>query len=223
MERVWYVAYGSNLALERFTCYLAGGRPHGGARVYSGCRNQDPPRQSVGVTVPGGLVFAGASKVWGGGSAFYNPSASTQLAGRAYLLTADQLGDVVAQEMWRAPGSPFALEVAALLPAVDAIHTMGPGRYETVVRLGELDGMPMFTVTHGTIADLTPVAPTAPYLHWIATGLIEAHGWNIQQVVDYLHDAPGVQLGWTPGALLSVLDGSVLDGSVLDGDAGGGG
>ncbi len=76
----------------------------------------------------------------------------------------------------------------------------------------------MFTVTHGTVADLEPVAPTASYLHWIATGLIEAHGWNARQVVDYLHAAPGVQLGWTPGGLLSVLDGSVLDG-----DAGGGG
>jgi hypothetical protein len=213
MQRIWYVAYGSNLALERFTCYLAGGRPRGGARVYPGCRNQNPPRQSAGVTVPGGLVFAGASKVWGGGSAFYDPSASTRLAGRAYLLTSDQLGDVVAQEMWRAPGSPFAREVAALLPDVDVIHTMGPGRYESVVRLGELDGMPMFTVTHGTVADLTPVAPTASYLRWIATGLVEAHGWELARVVDYLHGAPGVRLGWTPGALLSALDG----------DAGGGG
>ncbi|MGW6200062.1 histone deacetylase [Kribbella sp. NPDC055110] len=213
MERVWYVAYGSNLALDRFSCYLSGGRPRGGARKYPGCRDQTPPERTAAVTVPGGLVFAGASKVWGGGSAFYNPSASTQLAGRAYLLTADQLGDVAAQEMWRAPGGPFALEVAALLPGVDAIHTMGPGRYETVVRLGELDGMPMFTVTHGTVADLEPVAPTAAYLRWIATGLVEAHRWSPQQVVEYLHAAPGVQLGWTPGALLSVLDG----------DAGGGG
>jgi hypothetical protein len=213
MERVWYVAYGSNLALERFSCYLYGGRPRGGARVYPGCRNQDPPQQSAGVIVPGGLVFAGASKVWGGGSAFYNPSVSTQLAGRAYLITAGQLGDVVAQEMWRDPGSPFALEVAAVLPGVHAIHTMGPGRYETVIRLGDHEGRPMYTITHGTVAELEPVAPTASYLRWIATGLIEAHGWNPQQVVDYLHAAPGVQLGWTPGALLSVLDG----------DAGGGG
>ncbi len=39
MQQVWYVAYGSNLSLERFTAYLQGGRPAGGARKYPGCRD----------------------------------------------------------------------------------------------------------------------------------------------------------------------------------------
>lgn len=213
MERVWYVAYGSNLALGRFRCYLAGGRPAGGSRVYPGCRDRSDPTRMEAVELSGGLVFAGASRVWGGGSAFFDPTAPGRVAGRAYLLTPDQLGDVAAQEMRRDPGGPYAREVAALLPDVDAIHTMGPGRYETVVRLGERDGVPMFTVTHSTVAELDPVAPTAPYLRWIATGLVEAHGWSMERVVAYLQGAPGVRLGWTPGALLSALDG----------DAGGGG
>ncbi|HEY3557618.1 MAG TPA: histone deacetylase [Kribbella sp.] len=212
MERIWYVAYGSNLALERFACYLSGGRPRGGARVYPGCRDHSPAARTDGVLVRGGLVFAGASKVWGGGSAFYNPGACGQVAGRAYLLTPEQLGDVAAQEMWRDPGGSFALELTALLPDVAEIHTIGPGRYETVVRLGEYDGIPMYTVTHGTVADLDPVAPTASYLHWIATGLAEAHGWGIEVVVEYLHAAPGVALGWTPGMLRSALDGRAVGG-----------
>ena len=33
MERLWYVAYGSNLLLDRFRCYLAGGRAVGGNRT----------------------------------------------------------------------------------------------------------------------------------------------------------------------------------------------
>ncbi|MGY4772400.1 histone deacetylase [Kribbella sp. CWNU-51] len=205
MERVWYVAYGSNLALDRFRCYLAGGCPAGGARVYAGCRDHSDPQRIAGVHVPGGLVFAGASRVWGGGSAFYDHAAAGCVAGRAYLLTADQLGDVAAQEMRREPGGEFARELAALLPDVDALHTMGPGRYETVVRLGERDGHPMFTVTHDPAADLEPAAPTAPYLRWIATGLTEAHGWNTQQIVEYLQAAPGVQKAWTPDALTDLL------------------
>ena len=205
MERVWYVAYGSNLALGRFRCYLAGGRPTGGARVYPGCRDRSDPSRMEGVDVPGGLLFAGASKVWGGGSAFIDLHAPRRVAGRAYLLTPGQLGDVVAQEMRRDPGGPFARELAGLLPDVDAIHTMGPGRYETVVRLGERDGLPMFTVTHDPAAELEPVAPTAPYLRWIATGLVEAHAWTIGQVVDYLQAAPGVPVGWTPDALTDLL------------------
>ena len=205
MERVWYVAYGSNLALDRFRCYLAGGRPAGGARVYAGCRDHSDPQRIAGVHVPGGLVFAGTSRVWGGGSAFYDHAAAGCVAGRAYLLTANQLGDVAAQEMRREPGGEFARELAALLPDVNALHTMGPGRYETVVRLGERDGRPMFTVTHDPAADLEPAAPTAPYLRWIATGLTEAHGWNTQQVVEYLQAAPGVQKAWTPDALTDLL------------------
>ncbi|GAA3102570.1 hypothetical protein JOF29_003405 [Kribbella aluminosa] len=207
LQRIWYVAYGSNLALERFNCYLSGGIPRGGARDYPGCRDRTAPQRTAAVTVAGGLVFAGASKVWGGGSAFYDPSARTQLAGRAYLLTPEQLGDVAAQEMRREPGGAYAHELASILPAVTEPHSLGDGRYETVVRLGELDGTPMYTITHGGVATLEPVAPTASYLHWIATGLAEAHGWNVHRVVDYLHAAPGVRLGWTPGALLSVLNG----------------
>jgi hypothetical protein len=173
-DPVWYVAYGSNLAFARFRCYLSGGRPHGGARVYPGCRDRSAPTRTEAVLVPGGLVFAGASKVWGGGSAFYDRSAPGQVAARAYLLTPDQVGDVAAQEM---------------------------------VRLGERDGVPMFTVTHDGAAELEPVAPTAPYLRWIARGLIEAHGWGFARIIEYLHAAPGVRLAWTPGALRSVLDG----------------
>ncbi|NUR95427.1 MAG: histone deacetylase [Kribbellaceae bacterium] len=205
MDQVWYVAYGSNLALARFTCYLSGGQPPGGARVYPGCRTPTGPVRSSGVLFPGSLVFAGASKVWGGGSAFYDPSSPGEVAGRAYLLTRDQFADVAAQEMWRDPGGAYALALAAVLPSVTTLHSIGAGRYETVVRLGELDGTPTYTITHGTIGAPTP--PTAAYLQWIATGLSEAHGWNADQIAEYLHAAPGVGLGWTPGTLSALLDG----------------
>jgi hypothetical protein len=205
MERVWYVAYGSNLALDRFRCYLAGGRPAGGARVYPGCRDPSDPERTEGVDVPGGVVFAGASKVWGGGSAFYDASAPSRVAGRAYLITPDQFGDVAAQEMRREPGGPFARDVAGLLPDVKVLHTVGPGRYETVVRLGEREGEAMFTVTHDRAGDLEPAAPAASYLRWIATGLTEGHGWGVEEIVAYLLRAPGVRLGWTPGTLADVL------------------
>ncbi|MFG1820182.1 histone deacetylase [Kribbella sp. NPDC049174] len=204
MQRVWYVAYGSNLALGRFRCYLAGGRPAGGARVYPGCRDRSDPERIVGVEVPGRLVFAGASRVWGGGSAFYDAAGPGRVAGRAYLLTPEQLGDVAAQEMRREPGGEFADDLAGLLPHVETVHTMGPGRYETVARLGDQDGIPMFTVTHGTAADLEPVAPTAPYLRWITAGLIESHGWTAGRVAEYLLSAPGVSSVWTLDELVAL-------------------
>lgn len=44
---VWYAAYGSNLAAVRLRCYLAGGRPPGGARTYPGARDPSPPRRDI--------------------------------------------------------------------------------------------------------------------------------------------------------------------------------
>lgn len=85
-ERLWYVAYGSNLFRERFRCYLSGGRPAGGARHYPGCRDPRPARAELSVTVPGGIYFALTSQTWGGGMAFYDPAlpgrAAAYLAGR---------------------------------------------------------------------------------------------------------------------------------------------
>ncbi len=43
MQRIWYVAYGSNLAMGRFRCYLSGGRPDGASREYPGCGDTTSP------------------------------------------------------------------------------------------------------------------------------------------------------------------------------------
>src|SRR6266516_3153562 len=97
-ELIWYVAYGSNLASERFRCYLAGGRPAGARRRYDGCRDTRPPRAGRAVELPGGIFFALRSRVWGGGMAFYDPALPGRAAAHAYLLTRGQFADVLAQE-----------------------------------------------------------------------------------------------------------------------------
>jgi len=204
MPRVWYVAYGSNLGHDRFRCYLSGGRPAGGMRVYAGCRDPGEPARTIGLDVPGGLVFGGRSRVWGGGMAFYDAQAPGRAACRAYLVTADQFADVTAQEMRRPSGGEFARELAGLLIDVETVHTMGPGRYETITRLGVHDGTPMFTVTHGDVANLEAAAPTAPYLRWICAGLREAHGWDADRIASYLLAAPGVTGEWARDDLVAL-------------------
>lgn len=218
MEQVWYVAYGSNVAWHRFRCYLTGGRPDGGARVYEGSRDPAEPERMEPVTVPGGLVFAGASAVWGGGIAFFDPERDSKVAGRAYLVTADQLADVAAQEMRRPPGGAFAREMAALLPEVGSVHTMGPGRYDTIVRLGELDTIPMLTVTHADAAALEPAGPTPSYLSWIVRGLHESHGWQPERAAGYLAGFPGIAGRWTAEELAD-LGRAPLDLGLGAGDA----
>ncbi len=195
---VWYVAYGSNLAERRFSSYLQGGRPAGATRDYTGCRDTRPARRTAAVEVDGGLVFAGRSRAWGGGMAFYDPAALGRVACRAYLVTVEQFADVTAQEMRRPAGGAFARSLGEALAAVEAVRVMGAGHYETVARLGERDGTPLLTVTVDA-AQRPPLAAPAPaYLRWLVTGLREAHGWTPAQVAAYLAPAPGMQDVWTP-------------------------
>jgi hypothetical protein len=207
VDRVWYVAYGSNLGADRFRCYLAGGRPDGGARTYAGCRDPSDPAGTSSLEVPGALVFAGESGVWGGGMAFFDPEGASSVACRAYLVTSEQFADVSAQEMRREPGGEFAQALAAVLPEVGELHTMGPGRYETVVRLDTREGVPLLTVTNGDIGGLTLAAPSAPYLRSIAAGLREAHDWDDARIATYLAAAPGARESWTSAAVLEALGG----------------
>jgi hypothetical protein len=211
LPQIWYVAYASNLAMARFGCYVSGGRPAGGSRDYAGCRDPSDPARALGVEVPGGLVFAEESRVWGGGMAFYDRAAPGVAACRAYLVTTEQFGDIAAQERRLPPGGEFAEDLAGLLPDVESLVTIGPGRYETVVRLGELDGAPMFTITHHDVGSLRLAAPTAPYLHWISIGLHEAHGYDGARIARYLAAAPGIRGAWAEADLEALTLRSVSD------------
>jgi hypothetical protein len=205
MEEVWYVAYGSNLGTDRFRCYVSGGRPRGGSRTYAGCRDTSDPGGVFSIELPGGLVFAGESGVWGGGMAFFDPEATGSVACRAYLLTVEQFADVAAQEMRLEPGGEFALSLASVLPEVEALHRMGPGRYETVVRVGVRDHVPLLTVTNADVRGLDLAAPSAAYLRSVAAGLREAHGWDDARIAPYLASAPGARGSWTTAAVLEAV------------------
>jgi hypothetical protein len=182
-ELVWYGSYGSNLCADRFACYLGGGAPAGAFRAHPGCADPTPPRCSVPVWLPGGIYFALTSTLWGGGIAFYDPALPGTVAARAYLISAAQFADVMAQEMHRPVGSSF--DLAGVLAA--GRLELGPGRYETVLCVGERDSHPLLTFTAPwSAADVAHNAPSPAYLDMLATGLREAHGWPDGQVATYL-------------------------------------
>lgn len=201
-DRVWYVGYGSNLSLARFGCYLRGGRPVGGSRTYPGCRDTSEPEQIAPVWVPGQIAFGGLSTVWGGGMALFDPTAADRTAGRAYVITTGQLADVQAQEMRRVPTTD--LDLTGWTGAVD--HVTGPGRYETLIALGERDGVPMVTLGNRQPDrhELNP--PSAAYLRTIAAGLRDAHGWDATQIGNYLATRPGAAGTWTPESITTLVD-----------------
>ena len=203
MERVWYAAYGSNLSSERFDHYLRGGRPTGASRGYSGARDSAAPLDDRPLTLPGQVYFAWESPTWGGGIAFYDPDAAGSAAARAYLVTGEQFSDVASQEMRRPVGRDLPL---ASLFRESRTAVLGPGRYETLHVVDDIDQVPVVTFTasweHGAAA---LNAPAAAYLRTIATGLTEAHGWTAERSCDYLLGRPGVAPTWSRASLLDAL------------------
>ena len=202
---VWYVAYGSNLAWARFRVYLEGGTPAGGSRAYAGCRDPAPPRADVALAIPHPLYFAGRSRTWGGGVAFVDPAPGPDVStlARAWLVTAEQLEDVVAQER-DAPHAP--IDVAAV--ARERVLLFGDGtHYGTILGLGALRDLPALTCTAPPPGPegLVPSTPTAAYLRLVARGLAEAHGLAPAAAARYLAAVPGVAGRWRSDDLAAAL------------------
>jgi hypothetical protein len=187
MSHVWYVSYGSNMCSARFACYVSGGRPPGGSRANPGARDRTPPARTVPVDLPGTVYFAGESPQWGGGVAFYDHSEPGFTAARGYLVTRGQFADIAAQEMYRLPQDGDPLEELIGAPLPDGRHELGPGRYETLLEVGRLDGLPLLTFTSPHGMDHVPhTTPRDSYLAVVAQGLRESRGWDDMQVADYL-------------------------------------
>ncbi|MFH8365533.1 histone deacetylase [Streptomyces sp. NPDC018031] len=189
--------------LERLRCYLSGGRPPGATRDYPGCRDGRPPAGSVPLVLPGRLYFATESPVWTGGRAFYDPAARGELWARAHLVTTGQFSDIAAQEMYREPGDD--LDLREVLTHGRA--ALGPGRYETLVCPGLLDGTPVLTFTAPwrlTEAALNP--PSAAYLQHLGAGLGEAGAWRPPAIAAYLARSPGAADHWTEAGVTALVD-----------------
>jgi hypothetical protein len=192
---VWYVSYGSNMCIDRLTHYLSGGAPLNARRAYPGCRDRRAPLRTTGYELAGGVYFATESAVWGGGRAFYDPELPDSAAARAYLITFGQFADIVAQEMARSPGEDLDLTTVLANRRVE----LGPGRYETLLYVDDLDGYPLLTFTAPwRAADVSLTPPSAPYLRVIMTGLREAYGWDNHRIARYLARLPGARGYWTP-------------------------
>lgn len=199
---VWYAAYGSNMHASRLAYYLRGGTPPGGARAYPGCRDPREPECAFPVMLPGRLYFALESRAWTGGMAFYDPDVPGGTAARAYLLDVSQFCDIAAQEMYRETGTD--LDLGAVL--ADGRARMGPGRYETLVCPGLLDGRPVLTFTApGGVGDAELNEPSPRYLRYLASGLAEGHGWDSRRIADYLADCPGVLGRMSAGDVSAVI------------------
>ena len=175
-ERVWYVAYGSNIDETRFLRYLNGDAGHPGAR------DATPPRDSRFATAPVQLRFAGESQRWGGGVCFVDTDPGATAHVRAWDISAEQFEDVFAQENRRTIGEPFDWEAALSGDAV-----IGDSWYARVLRL-DLDfaspNHPAMTFTWNRRLPLN--APAAAYRDTVVNGLRENTALSPAEIDAYL-------------------------------------
>lgn len=203
-REVFYAAYGSNLSAERFACYIAGGTARGASRALPGARDSRQPESWHALRLPGRLSFRGHSSTWGGAPAIFEPGtptghAGTEVLARAWRLGWDQLEDVMAQENGRPP-CPLVVEPAALVDGFSML--VGPGRYDRLVCVGTIEGLPVLTFTApATLESVMPEAPSLAYLAHIVTGLRQTFGLVDPDIVDYLVSAPGVTTDLVRAAL----------------------
>jgi hypothetical protein len=180
-ESLWYVAYGSNLRLERLMAYLDGAvsGPYG---VHSGSRDPTPPRAIRTLRFDRDVYFAGGSQRWGGPVAFVSliPGRRTSW-GRAYLLRWDQVVDIVSQEN----GEAVALPIDALPSPMSHVELPTRGKYNALLRLEDLDGIPAVALT--TSLPLARGIPTREYAAVIEQGLGEMDGLPITEVRRYMN------------------------------------
>ncbi len=190
---VWYAAFGSNLSTARLACYLRGGTPRGAARAYEGCRDPAPPREQRNITITGSLRFAGASRVWGGGTLFFDPGGRGAVIARAYLLRLEQFGDLVAQEGRHPVGRPLVL--AGTGPTRHGLSQV----YDVVVDLGELGGNRLLTLSSSHDHPIN--APSEPYVRTLLDGLAEGFALDAEARIDYLARIAGMSPVWTADKL----------------------
>jgi hypothetical protein len=164
---------------------LSGGRPAGAIRTYPGARDTSAPVDDRPLLLPGRIFFAWESPTWGGGIAFYDASGEGRVYARAYRITHEQFSDLTAQEMRRTPGTD--LDLSLVLAA--RRHSYGPGRYETLHLVGELEDLPVLTFTAPDDHTLAPNPPAPAYLATIARGLVECHGLTEADAYAYLRAA----------------------------------
>ena len=170
---VWYVSYGSNMSSARLEAYLVGWCAARAGAV----RTREPAtRRRRGAAsrstcrAPSTSPATRRSGVAGSPSTTTTPTGGPTAA-RAYLVTAAQFADVAAQEMYRIPQEGDPLEEVVVEGIDGGRHHVGPGRYETLVEVGRLDGAPMllFTSPHG-IDHVEHSRPSEAYVAMLRPG-----------------------------------------------------
>lgn len=136
--------------------------------------------QARTVTLARRVYFAGTSRRWQGAVAFLSLTEHPETAAhaRAYLLSEDDFAVLFAGENGtgelRRPLEGLGLTAGNWAEIALPWGNPTLGKYNAVVRLADLEGVPAYTLTTCRLLDLGPPAPD--YLDVIVDGLVEHIG-----------------------------------------------
>lgn len=189
-DYLWYASYGSNIAMERFLCYIKGGKPEGSQTNYSGCDDKSEPKEDKTIIIGRELYFAKKSKSWNGGGVCFleaEPKKGAHTLGRMYLITRQQFIDVVKQEM----DYEGELEINFSKVAASGNLIIKPNSwYGNIIYLGEQEGFPIFTFTNESdLEDINP--PDEAYLRTIIKGIKEIYSLSDFEIAKYFENKRG--------------------------------
>jgi hypothetical protein len=204
MDMLWYAAYGPNVNRDRLLELIHGGKSRFNGQVYPGCRNKRDPIRDYAMVIRHEMYFARNSDAWGGALAFVRPEESkVQTLGRAYLISADQLTDLMCQENGRRPGDPdFAMNYTfaegvkeSYFNRSDPSRPLGQGKlgYGRLVRLGTRESWPIFTVTAEWTGYGEVNAPGRMYLKVISDGIRQLGKISPAALIEYYSGKVGIK------------------------------
>jgi len=197
---VWYAAYGSNLWLARFRCYLEGGTPSGHLAPHAPCSDATPPRDDRPYTLRHTLYFARNATGWGGGGCAFidpHPAPGGATKGRIYLISAAQF-----EHLFRAENDAPEATVPWDAVAAGRSEAAGCGWYRLLLPLADIEGHPVITFTSPDALAHAPLQPPSPaYLRAIAAGLRETYGLGDAAITAYLAQCPGLAGTLSPETL----------------------
>ncbi|MBN2892482.1 MAG: hypothetical protein JXL97_11490 [Bacteroidales bacterium] len=202
-DYIWYCSYGSNLSLDRFMCYIIGGKPKNSSKEEEGCRDKTPPKDDRPHRIKHALYFARHSKKWNNGgscilSVKHDENKTT--LGRKFLITVDQFLDIVSQNNGVEQTHIDFDEV--IKHGSKSINDTLSGN---ILYLGDEDGYPIFTFT-SHFDETEFVKPDILYLATIGAGVKETFKISTEEVADYFMELDGIKQNYTKNDLQKQLE-----------------
>ncbi|MCA0970712.1 hypothetical protein LCM20_08940 [Halobacillus litoralis] len=201
---VWYASFGSNINVDRFLCYIRGGKPELSNDTERGCRDATLPRNEKPFVMNHQLYFAKEAARWNGGGVGFiagEEDDSYETYSNMYLITREQFLDVVAQENGL---DEFEMDFEEVMEK--GSEKVQESWYGNILYLGDEDGYPVFTFTSPyPIAPDEVKKPSVEYLSTIIGGLKKGVGLSDDEIVAYFMEVPGVKDEFSEEALRAVV------------------